>query len=188
MESVVVAFVALDSELTEPHWLNRYAASAAPKIDGEAPKRPIIHCELFFPEHDKLSGAAYGIFFNGLVWKNGNKKYSRKNYLFKTLKMTKAQKQNTIVFLDAQVGKSFNLLGYVSFLTPCKVSGNLPGFERKFYCSQLVMGALNASGVFGKGVTMLEDVHPHAVFDQLTNITTATSHPVRLRGKLKFIL
>ena len=188
MENVVVAFVAMDSELTEPHWLNRYAASAAPKVDGEAPKRPVIHCELFFPGRDKLTGTAYGIFFNGQVWKNSNKRYNRKNYLFKTVAMKQVQKKNALAFLDAQVGKSFNLLGYVSFLTYCKVSGNLPGFERKFYCSQLVMGALNASGVFGRGVTMHEDVHPHAVFDQLSQITTVSAHPVKMRGKLKFIL
>jgi hypothetical protein len=102
--------------------------------------------------------------------------------------MKQAQKKNALAFLDAQVGKSFNLLGYVSFLSPCKISGNLYGFERKFYCSQLVMGALNASGVFGKGVAMHEDVHPHAVFDQLSQITTVSAHPVKMRGKLKFIL
>ena len=102
--------------------------------------------------------------------------------------MTVLQKKSAVAFLDAQVGKSFNLLGYCSFLTPCKISGNLPGFERKFYCSQLVMGALNASGVFGKGVAMHEDVHPHVVFDQLTQITTASAHPIKQRGKLKFIL
>lgn len=178
---VVIAFVAESSDLTERHWLNRYAASLAP---GETDARDnIIHCECFFPRADtrvssKQTGQAYGIYFGGAVWRHDEKQYSNSDYIFKTVTLTPVQKKNMLQFLDKQVGKRFNHLGYASFLTPCKISGNLPGFERRFYCSQLTMAALNHSGVFAQN-NMPENIHPHRVFELLNEISTVCSHPVR---------
>jgi|TARA_B110000908_G_C10242311_1_gene446761 hypothetical protein len=178
---VVIAFVAENSGLTEQHWLNRTAAWLAPEDEDGALRSKIIHCELFFPNAvgEARAGNAYGIFWGGPVWSTNSKRYSNKDYLFKTIPLNSAQKKRMVNYLDAQVGKGFNHIGYASFLTPCSVSGNLPGMERTFYCSQLTMSALNESGIFGASVHLDENVHPHAVFSMLAPYSTLASHPVR---------
>lgn len=180
LEKVVIAFVTESSNLTEQHWLNTWAAALAPAAT-ESDK--IIHCECFFPRTtanhmSNRTGKAYGIYYGGPVWHHDRKKYSNTDYIFKTIMLKKAQKRKMITFLDGQVGKGFNHLGYASFMTPCNISGNMPGFARRFYCSQLTMAALNHSGIFGE-CDLPENVHPHRVFDLLTEYSTASRHPVR---------
>ena len=176
MEKVIIAFVTESSRLTEKHWLNAAAARLAPSGTVNM-KSNIIHCECFFPSSTHLNGKAYGIFWSGEVWCNTSKRYSNKDYLFKSIAVTKKQKLQMMSFLDNQIGKGFNHLGFLSFATPCRISGNLPGIERKFYCSQLTMAALNASGIFGEGVYLPENIHPHQVFLELTHYSTAVQHP-----------
>lgn len=179
--------------LTEPHPLNRLAAWLAPKTESTASAN-IIHCELFFPhaqdriqslhEPANLRGDAYGIFFHGPVWEFDNKKYSNKHYIFKNLSCTPSQVDRMKAFLKDQVGKPFNYLGYASFLSPCRVSGRIPGMTTRYYCSQLTMEALNRGGVFGKDahgqdLHLPTNVHPAEVFYNLDPYATMTSHPMR---------
>jgi hypothetical protein len=191
---VVVAFVADSSELLEDSWLNRAAARVAPTKND----LKIIHCELFFPSVVTRSlagvtGAAYAIHFKGKVFKNPFKRFSKSQWIFKEIKTNYAQDMKMREWLDSQIGKKFNYIGYASHLSPCSFSGRLPMLEKRFYCSQLTMEALNQGEVFGyddTGVAVVEavSVHPHAVFDMISDISTATARPVNNGGKLNFSL
>lgn len=191
--SVYVAFVAEDSALTEPHFLNRIAATLAPTTTKAAAK--IIHCELFFPDNigpisslncsSPLKGESYGIYWQGKVFKVA-KRFSRQDYIFKSIKITPSQEKAMKTYLNAHIGAGFNTLGYVTFLMPsmCRMSGRLPGFSKRFYCSQLTMEALNAGGVFGMDehnnpIHMPTCVHPQEVFSIIDEYSTMTSHPAR---------
>mgnify|MGYP003685966065 FL=1 len=190
---VVVAFVADNSSILEDSWLNSTAARLAP-TSGDF---KIIHCELFFPSPVArnivgLTGASYGIHFNGSVFKNPFKQFSKSQWIFKEIQTNHAQDAQMKAWLDDQIGKKFNYLGYASFMSPCSISGRVPGMKKRFYCSQLTMEALNKGEVFGyhdgRPVQMPVSVHPHTLFDAITDISTAISRPVQRKEKLKFKL
>jgi hypothetical protein len=181
---VVVAFVADKSTLLEDSWLNRAAARAAPTLS----ESKIIHCELFFPsvcarDIVGLTGASYGIHFKGRVFKNPFKQFSKSQWTFKEIKTNHAQDMKMREWLDNQIGKKFNYLGYASYLGPCSMSGRVPGLTKRYYCSQLTMEALNMGEVFGykngNAIQMPVNVHPHRVFDIIQDISTATIRPIR---------
>jgi hypothetical protein len=180
---VVVAFVADSSSLLEDSWLNRMAASLAP-TDTDT---KIIHCELFFPNtfaHAAagITGASYGIHFKGRVFKNPFKRFSKSQWTFKEIATNPAQDALMKQWLDSQIGKKFNYAGYASFLLPFRFSGRVPGFSRRYYCSQLTMEALNKGEVFGyrdgTPITKPMSVHPHVVFEAIDEIATASARPV----------
>ena len=191
---VVVAFVADDSSILEDSYLNRMAARLAPS-SGDS---KIIHCELFFPNTVArnivgLTGASYGIHFSGRVFKNPFKQFSKSQWLFKEIQTNHAQDMKMREWLDAQIGKKFNYVGYASFLTPCTISGRLPGLAKRYYCSQLTMEALNQGEVFGyhdgRPVQMPVNVPPHRVFEAIQDISTAVARPTEpteKKNKLKF--
>jgi len=188
---VIVAFVADNSSILEDSWLNRTAARLSP---GDSEFK-IIHCELFFPSTVArnivgLTGASYGIHFSGSVFKNPFKQFSKSQWLFKEIQTNNAQDMKMRDWLDHQIGKKFNYLGYASFLTPCSLSGRFPGIEDRFYCSQLTMQALNEGEVFGyndgKAIHMPFSVHPHRVFEYIQDISTAVCRPVQRKERLKF--
>lgn len=194
---VYVAFVAENSAITEPHPLNRLAAWLAPRPKNGRPlKSTIIHCELFFPNHAnevvqsmdgarELRGESFGIYYGGQVFKVP-KRFSRSDYIFKSIPLTETQYTRMHTFLNAQVGKGFNYVGYASHAFPkwCCCCRETPCGPQRFYCSQLAMAALNYACVFGADdqgnhVQLPVHVHPHEVFYLIDDYATCESHPYK---------
>jgi len=148
----------------------------------------IVHCELFFPsvvarDIVGLTGASYGIHFKGRVFKNPFKQFSKSQWTFKEIQSNPAQDMQMREWLDSQIGNKFNYLGYASFLSPCTMSGRIPGMQKRYYCSQLTMEALNIGEVFGYQdgvpIQMPVSVHPHRVFDMIQDISTTITRPIK---------
>ena len=166
MPPIYVCFLQNDAEIMERHWLNAMAARVAPS-KGQNPK---IHVELFFPnessnlESDVMNGEACSIHYSGQVFLN-KKRFSRKQWCFRTLSCTQKQYDETYKFCKEHEGEPFNFLSY--FLQP---TGWSPGpyfltswgMNPKWFCSEICIEALKSSGVLSKEVNT--SMHPDQLF------------------------
>lgn len=173
MPTLYVCFLQNDVELMESHWLNRMAAYLAPKSEHT----PKIHVELFFPDNtrhdDIVEGKACSIHYGGRVFMQ-KKRFSRKQWSFRTLNVTHEQYKKIQMFCEGHTGNSFNYLGY--YLQPINVFGLHPytftyvGMNPRWFCSEICIEALKAGGVLKDHIS--PSIHPQSLFEMLEDSTT----------------
>lgn len=155
---MLVAFLAADSDLLETHVLNKAAAWVA----GES--NPMIHTEILFVDRetpDGFVGRSCSIHYGGHVFLE-QKKFSRKQWRFRSVSANDAQVHSALKFCQDHVGEPFNKLGF--FMQPF-VGSRLT--KKSWFCSEIVAGALNAAGVQVK-----PSLHPHALYRAISENTT----------------
>ncbi len=171
---IMVCFVRSDSTVLQESWLNSAASYFAPR----APRNgaPYIHAELLFvPKNNQLRnqsevyGDACSIVYSGSVHMN-KKRFSRKEWEFRSIEVTDQNFKAMKNFCNEHVGESFNHLGYFMYwagmLAPKPMFYTYFGMYPRWYCSEIVIGALKIGGI-------LDDVFPSA------------EHPDRLYHHIK---
>lgn len=156
---MLVAFLAADSDLLESHWLNTAAAWAS------FSSNPMIHAEVLFVDHTtskEVVGRACSIHYGGEVFLQ-NKKFSKSQWRFRTVNCNEEQVNKALKFCQSKVGDKFNKVGY--FLQP--VCGPKRLSDDKWFCSEIVAGALNAAGV-----EVEPSLHPNKLYESIKEITT----------------
>jgi len=189
MPPIYVCFLQNDAEIMERHWLNAMAARVAPTTSSD----PKIHVELFFPaehsnlEADVMNGEACSIHYSGKVFLT-KKRFSRKQWCFRTLSCTQKQYDETYKFCKEHQGEGFNYLSY--FLQPTGWSPgpyflNSIGTNPRWFCSEICIEALKNGGVLSEEVHT--SMHPQCLYDILKDITTPDSVRNYRDMSLKFI-
>ena len=173
---VIVCFLPANSSLLEDHWLNRAAARWAPESTSDPGAPPMVHTELFFPEHEPtsantISGRSLGIHYGGKVfW--APKRFSKTQWTFRSLPCTEEAYQKMTSFARQQVGGAFNYMGYY---TPCGISPSTRAVSahatQNWYCSELVAHALGHGGMIDSAHVL--GTHPQVLFDHINENTDA---------------
>lgn len=156
---LLLAFLASDSELLESHILNKAAAW----VSGV--NNPMIHVEAVFVSNESsgdIVGRSCSIHYGGKVFLEP-KRFSRKQWRFRSVDMTDAQVASAYKFCQDHVGESFNKLGF--FMQP--VVGSRRMSKNTWFCSEIVAGALRAGGMQVK-----ESLHPHELYTTVCKNTT----------------
>ena len=174
MPPIYVCFLQNDAEIMERHWLNAMAARVAPASDGN----PKIHVELFFPsehsnlEADVMNGEACSIHYSGSVFIS-KKRFSRKQWCFRTLSCTQKQYDETYKFCKEHEKEGFNYVSYFLQpvgLTPGPYFLTSFGVSPRWFCSEICVEALKAGGVLSNDVR--SSMHPPELYNILRDITT----------------
>ena len=155
---MLVAFLAADSDMLETHVLNRAAAWVA----GDT--NPMIHTEILFVDRETpegFLGRSCSIHYGGKVFLE-QKKFSRKQWRFRSVSATDTQIQSALKFCQEHVGEPFNRLGF--FMQPF-VGSRLT--KKSWFCSEIVAGALQSAGVHVE-----PSLHPHALYKAIADNTT----------------
>ena len=103
-----VAFLPSDSELLEAHILNKAASLVA------GAQNPMIHTEVVFVDRESPSdivGRSCSIHYGGKVFLE-QKRFSRKQWRFRSVSCSKEQVKAAFQFCQNHVGDSFNKYGY----------------------------------------------------------------------------
>lgn len=176
MPPLYICFLENDQSLMEKHWLNQMAAYLAPVSKN----KPKIHVELFFPQDntsgDLVCGHACSIHYSGKVFVN-KKRFSRKQWSFRTLNVTQDQYDKIKMFCEGHQGNGFNYLGY--YLQPINFVGFNPytyryfGMSPRWFCSEICIEALKSGGVLKEHVSA--SLHPQELFTMLEDATTVDS-------------
>jgi len=154
---MLLAFLASDSKLLESHILNKAAAFAA---GGE---NPMIHVEVVFVDRegrDGIIGRSCSIHYGGKVFLE-QKRFSRSQWRFRSVSASDSQVSAALKFCGNHVGEGFNKTGF--FLQP--FAGSRLSSD-KWFCSEIVAGALNAAGV-----KVAPSLHPNALFKAVADST-----------------
>lgn len=152
-----VCFLQANSELLESHVLNRAASWLV------STPNPMIHTEILFAEEAKgsdISGYACSIHYGSGVFLE-QKRFRRADWQFREIPCSAEQIDKAFDFCQDRVGDSFNYVGYYlhPFCSP-RVS------ERRWFCSEIVAGALNAADV-----EVAPSLHPQRLYDALKPIS-----------------
>lgn len=171
---VMICFLPSSSDLLQKSWLNTMAAKLAPKNDEN--REPMVHVELFFPtrtSQDSILGHSCGIHYGGKVF-YAPKQFSKKNWMFRTLPVTRQQHAKLLRFSKAQENGGFNYSGYYApcSLMPRKNRISEPLIEEQsWYCSELVASALEYANLLQPGSDA--HTHPDALYEQVKDSTYA---------------
>lgn len=172
MPKVYVCFLRADSELLEKHILNSAAAWFAPQThEGH----PMVHAEVFFPFQDdrtSVIGKSCGIHYGGQVFVR-EKRFTKKNWVFRALTCTREQYNNMFNFCKNQRGGEFNYMGY---FTPCGISMESrinSTNPQRWYCSELSSAILHAGEIIDCVSDNTFYAHPQLLYDKVVPITFA---------------
>lgn len=187
---IMLCFVRSDSDILEASWLNRAAASLATTDDGSA---PFIHAELLFcppgqsTSKDTVSGLACSIVYSGAVHLE-SKRFSRKEWFFRSMECSKTQYDTMMSFCKEHQGDGFNHLGYFLFwspLRPSPTSYTWLGMKPRWYCSEIVIGALKEANIVDESVS--SSMHPHDLFKLVQGRTMADCARNMNQMNLRFV-
>lgn len=172
MPKLYVCFLSADSDLLQKHVLNMAAAWMAPTTEDG---KPMVHSEVFFPQHDNDSsviGKSCGIHYGGQVFVQ-EKRFSRSNWIFRALTCTDAQYNKMLRYCNSQRGGGFNYMGY---FTPCGSSIesrlNSDG-PQQWYCSELSTAILHNGGIIDDSDVPVCSTHPQLLYDKMVPMTFA---------------
>jgi hypothetical protein len=156
---LLLAFLSSDSELLESHILNKAAAWVSGKSN------PMIHVEAVFVDRENTSdviGRSCSIHYGGKVFLD-QKRFSRKQWRFRSVDMSPSRVQKAFEFCQSHVGESFNKVGF--FMQP--IVGNQRVSKNTWFCSEIVAGALRAGGI-----DIEESLHPNTLYNRVCDMTT----------------
>lgn len=134
---VYVAFLPMDADSLEDHWINRMVGRYA-RAD-----RAMVHCEILYQEDpDDLYAKSSSIHYGGEVFCR-DKLFSRPGWNFLSLDVSPEMAQKCLKWCESKRGSRFNYAGFYSQPFPCLncFSGN------KYFCSELVCACLRENGV-----------------------------------------
>ena len=170
---IMICFVRSDSAVLQESWLNTAASYFAPR----APRTgaPYIHAELLFvPKNNALRNSAevYGdacsIVYGGTVHMT-KKRFSRKEWEFRSMECSEKQYKAMKNFCNEHVGESFNHLGYFMYwagiFAPKPMFYTYLGMCPRWYCSEIVIGALKAGGILEQEFPNAE--HPDRLYHHI---------------------
>ena len=174
---IMLCFVRSDSDILEASWLNRVAASMAHTDNNTA---PFIHAELLFcppgsssGSSDTVSGLACSIVNSGSVHLE-SKRFSRKEWFFRSMECSQSQYDTMMNFCTEHKGDGFNHLGYFMYwspLRPSPTSYQWLGMSPRWYCSEIVIGALKEGEILAGDVS--DSMHPHELYKLVQNNSMA---------------
>lgn len=172
---VMLCFVRSDSSILQESWLNRAASWLA---GGTSSSPPYIHAELLFVPQggihntEEVSGQACSIVYNGTVHLH-RKRFSRSEWFFRSMNVTKKQYDTMYNFCRAHVGEPFNKLGYFLAWTPLLAPRpsfyTWLGMSHRWYCSEIVVAALKEGRVLDENYP--STVHPNTLYHDMKNKT-----------------
>ena len=179
MRKIMLAFVRCDSDILESSWLNRAASWVARRKDDDSP--PYIHAELLFVSDDvretgtaDVTSEACSIVYGAGVHLE-RKRFSRKQWVFRSLACTEESFYKMYEFCRSQQGAPFNYLGYfTSWISPIKFDSKFyKTFKMKprYFCSQIVTSALKEGDLLENSVN--ESIHPNDLFHLVKDYTIA---------------
>ena len=166
-DKIIACFLPASSSLLEKSVLNSLAARMAPA--NTTGREPMVHTELFFPQHEvgsDVSGVSCGIHYGGKVFM-APKMFSRKDWLFRSFSCTPRQRKMVQEFCQGQTGHGFNYMGYY---TPCNIASR----DQKngpWYCSELTSAALAHAGIIDYDYAAAS--HPDALYEYVLENTYA---------------
>jgi len=171
---IMLCFVRSDSSVLQESWLNTAASFFAPRAVRNGP--PYIHAELLFPPKDNgakkadLYGDACSIVYGGTVHFT-KKRFSRKEWEFRSMECSEEQYNDMKDFCKLHVGDTFNHLGYFMYwagmFAPKPMFYTYFGMRPKWYCSEIVIGALKKGGIFDNSFPAAE--HPDSLYHAVKN-------------------
>lgn len=173
---IMLCFVRSDSDILQSSWLNRAAASLASNEDDSA---PFIHSELLFcppgspTGNDSVSGLACSIVYSGQVHLE-SKRFSRKEWFFRSMECSKGQYDTMMDFCKEHKGEGFNHLGYFLYWSPLRPSPtayNWLGMSSRWYCSEIVIGALKHGEILDDSVS--NSMHPNDLYKLVQSTSMA---------------
>ena len=113
---------------------------------------------------DTISGLACSIVYSGAVHLE-SKRFSRKEWFFRSMECSKGQYDTMMAFCQEHKGEGFNHLGYFLYWSPIRPSPtayNWLGMSSRWYCSEIVIGALKHGEILDDSVS--NSMHPHALY------------------------
>jgi|TARA_B110000858_G_scaffold198175_1_gene262988 hypothetical protein len=173
---IMLCFVRSDSDILQASWLNRAAASMTTNDDGSP---PFIHSELLFcppgspSGTDTVSGLACSIVYSGQVHLE-SKRFSRKEWFFRSMECSKSQYDMMLQFCQERKGNGFNHLGYFLYwspLRPSPTSYQWLGMSPRWYCSEIVIGALKHGEILDSSVS--DSMHPNELYKMVQGSSMA---------------
>ena len=186
--TIMLCFVRSDSSILEESWLNRAASWFAGGTE-----LPYIHAEiLFMPpgrsrSTDDMTGLACSIVYGGKVHLQ-EKRFSRKEWRFRSINVSKSQYDDMLTFCEDHQGDPFNYVGYFTYWSPLTMKPSwypYLGLQSRWYCSQIVVGALKAGGCLDVSVT--DSMHPNALYNMMAPRTMADCGRNMNNISLKFV-
>ena len=187
----MLCLVRSDSDILESSWLNRMAAAMARTEDQQ---KPFIHAELLFvPPHtsgetkESVKGTACSIVYSGRVHLE-KKRFSRKEWFFRSMTCTKAQYDKMYAFAESHQGDKFNTLGYFLHWSPIRPSPTFYsylGMRPRWYCSEIVIATLKEGGILDSNVAT--SMHPHDLYKLMKQSTMADCGRTLKEMKLSFV-
>ncbi len=166
--TIMICFVRSDSAVLQASWLNSIASMVAPNSDRTGP--PYIHVELLFPpkhgtNKKEIYGEACSIVYGGAVHLS-KKRFSRKEWEFRSMTCTDSQYKTMKTFCQDHIGESFNHVGYFMYwagmFAPKPLFYTYFGMKPRWYCSELVIGALKSAGILGENHVSAQ--HPDSLY------------------------
>jgi len=170
-KQIMLCFVRSDSSILEASWLNRAASYFA---TTKADEKPYIHAEIMFCQSndaEAVSGLACSIVYGANVHLQ-RKRFSKKEWFFRSMSVTSEQYEKMLSFCQNHVGESFNHAGYFMYWAPVQprpMFYQWLGMKPRWYCSEIVLGALHAGNVLGEEVPTA--MHPHQLFEITKDMT-----------------
>lgn len=186
----MLCFVRSDSDILEASWLNRAAAALATTEQDEV---PFIHAELLFvPPNsqtgtDTVAGLACSIVYNGSVHLE-SKRFSRKEWFFRSMECSKGQYDTMMDFCKEHQGEGFNHLGYFMYWSPLRPSPTTYqwlGLRSRWYCSEIVIGALKQGEILDDSVS--NSMHPHELYKLVQDNSMADCGRNMQQVNLRFV-
>ena len=187
---IMLCFVRSDSDILESSWLNRAASSLASNEDGSA---PFIHSELLFcppgtsSGTDSVAGLACSIVYGGAVHLE-TKRFSRKEWFFRSMKCSKGQYNSMMDFCKSVKGNGFNHMGYFLYwspISPSPMSYTYLGMSPRYFCSEVVIAALKSGAILDE--TVETSMHPNDLYKLVKNSSMANCARDINRLKLSFV-
>lgn len=167
---IMLCFVRSDSTILQESWLNSAASFFAPRAPRNS--APYIHAEiLFVPKNNDLRnktdvyGEACSIVYGGKVHLQ-KKRFSRKEWEFRSIECTETQFKNMKNFCKEHVGDGFNHWGYFMYWTgifaPKPMFYTYLGMNPRWYCSEIVIATLKAGDILKPSFPSAE--HPDRLY------------------------
>lgn len=190
---IMLCFVRSDSSVLESSWLNSAASFFAPRAPRSGP--PYIHVEIMFPPGNTASnttndvyGDACSIVYGGSVH-FVKKRFSRKEWEFRSMECTEEQYNNMKIFCKSHIGDNFNHVGYFMYwagmFAPKPMFYTYLGMKPRWYCSEIVIGALKNGGLMEDSFPNAE--HPDKLYHTVKNKSMINCGRNMKEVKLSFV-
>jgi hypothetical protein len=185
---VIIAFKRINREGNE-HWLNKMAVNLTKRSDDEFPCGQLAHVELMFENRGKWFRCSInkktGTYDakGKITWKAGTVHYkqvsetSMADYDYFEYKIDREKQRQIHNFCMSQMENTFNFWGYVlNFFIPFgrigtrKYSNRLERKKAKWFCSELIVVALQSAGHSSFSELEARSISPNELYRMCSRI------------------